>query len=144
MKFEKIIGSWSLISWKTVYDNGRIIFPMGDDAQGHLIYSSDGYMYASLFKNNRKPFKTGEMLTATDYEKINAWDSYFSYSGRYSCKGNQIDHFVESSMYPNWLNDNQSRLFTLDGNILILETLPQKTKRGTQISRVSWERSSSK
>ena len=133
-----LIGSWSLVGWKTVYDDGRTIFPMGEDAKGFLVYSSDGFMSASLFTSNRPHFISGEMLTADENEKVKAWDSYFSYSGKFILEGDMVHHYVLSSMYPNWVGDKQSRIAAIVDEKLILETLPQKTKKGTQKSIVEW------
>ena len=133
-----LIGSWSLVSWKTVYDDGRIIFPMGDDAKGYLVYSNDGFMSASLFASNRPHLVSGEMLTADDDEKVIAWDSYFSYSGKFIIEKNKVHHHVLSSMYPNWVGDRQTRIVVIADEKLILETMPQKTKKGTQRSIVEW------
>ena len=135
-----LIGTWSLLSWKTVYDHGRIIFPMGKDAKGFLVYSSDGFMSASLYASNRLPFKSGEMLTADIEEKVEAWNTYFSYSGNFIIEENKVHHFVMSSMYPNWVGDKQTRVASIVGKNLILETLPQKTNKGIQRSIVEWKK----
>tara|TARA_B100001559_G_scaffold260151_1_gene224923 strand:- start:12 stop:446 length:435 start_codon:yes stop_codon:yes gene_type:complete len=134
----EVVGAWRLISWKTVYDHGRVIFPMGEDAKGYLVYSGDGFMSASLFMAKREHLKSGEMLTADDKEKIKAWNSYFSYSGKYVIEENKIHHYVLSSMYPNWVGEKQTRIASLDSGKLTLETLPQKTKKGVQRSIVEW------
>ena len=138
LKNSDLVGSWNLISWRTVYVGGRTIFPMGKDAKGFLVYSNDGFMSASLFKVNRPNFISGEMLTADENEKVKAWDSYFSYSGKFTLEGGMIHHYVLSSMYPNWVGDKQSRIAEIVDEKLILETLPQKTKKGTQKSIVEW------
>tara|TARA_B100000700_G_C14360474_1_gene541281 strand:+ start:99 stop:536 length:438 start_codon:yes stop_codon:yes gene_type:complete len=138
VKNSDLIGSWCLISWRTVYDGGRIIFPMGEDAKGYLVYSNDGFMSASLFLSKRPHFISGEMLTADDSDKIKAWNSYFSYSGKFKIEGDQVHHYVLSSMYPNWVGDTQTRVVSIVDKELILETLPQKTKKGIQRSIVKW------
>lgn len=138
IKISNIVGSWKLIIWKTVYEAGRVIYPMGKDAKGYLVYSNDGFMSASLFASNRKIFSSGEMLTADSQEKLEAWDSYFSYSGNYVLEGNKVHHLVLSSMYPNWVGQKQTRIASFNNNKLVLETLPQKTKKGIQRSIVEW------
>jgi hypothetical protein len=125
---------------RTTYDSGREIFPLGEDAQGWLLYTPDGYMAAFLSRANRPAFETGEMLSADDAEKVRAWDSFFSYCGRYEVRGNEVVHHVESSIYPNWIGDAQARTMRLEGDRLILTTPPQKTRRGVQTSEVVWRR----
>ena len=120
LKNSDLVGSWNLISWRTVYVGGRTIFPMGKDARGFLVYSNDGFMSASLFKVNRPYFISGEMLTADENEKVKAWDSYFSYSGKFTLEGGMIHHYVLSSMYPNWVGDKQSRIAEIVDEKLII------------------------
>ena len=140
MTQEELIGAWILERWRTIYDTGRDIFPMGKDAQGWLLYTPDGYMSAFLSRANRPAFETGEMLSADNHEKVRAWDSFFSYTGRYEIRGTEVIHHIEGSLYPNWIGDAQVRTMRLDGGRLILSTPPQKTKRGVQTSEVVWRR----
>jgi hypothetical protein len=135
-----LVGSWRLERWQTRYDDGRVIHPMGADAQGLLIYAADGYMAAVLYRNARPPFTTGEALTAGIEEKIGGWDSYFSYAGRYDVVGDTVRHHVEASQYPNWVGTTQIRVIACRGDQLSLTTLPQTTRRGVQTSELRWRR----
>ena len=135
-----LVGTWLLESWETRYADGRTIYPMGEDALGFLLYSADGYMAATLSRRNRAPFRTGEMLTADLVEKVQGWDSYFSYVGRYSVVGDKVMHHIVASQYPNWIGDDQVRALVLDDNRLELSTPTQTTRRGCQISRLIWSR----
>ena len=134
------MGTWLLVSWETIYSDARTIFPMGEDAQGILIYSVDGYMSATLFRAARPQFTSGEMLTAEDAEKCAAWNSYFSYAGAYEWVGEELVHHVSVSMYPNWVDEKQRRKVSMSGGRLVLETPPQRTRRGLQHSRVIWRK----
>ena len=73
-------------------------------------------------------------------EKVKAWDSFFSYCGRYEVRGDQVVHHIEGSLYPNWIGEAQTRMMRLDGDRLTLGTLPQKTRRGVQTTEVVWRR----
>ena len=136
----RLLGTWHLARWESRYDDGRVIFPMGEDAIGFLIYAADGYMAATLSRRDRAPFVTGEMLSAEIAEKARGWDSYFSYVGRYEVGEGKVTHYVEASQFPNWVGDAQLRLMNLDGERLELATEPQKSRRGTQTSHLMWQR----
>lgn len=140
MSRDQLIGTWKLESMRTTYDSGREFFPMGEDAQGWLLYTADGYMSAFLSKSGRPAFETGEMLSADDAEKVRAWDSFFSYCGPYEVRGEEVVHHIEGCIYPNWIGQAQARTMRLEGDRLILTTLPQKTGRGVQTSEVVWQR----
>ena len=38
---EKLIGSWSLVSWESHSDDGSASYPLGEDALGQLMYDAD-------------------------------------------------------------------------------------------------------
>ena len=140
VKVEQLLGTWELVRWETSYDEGRTIYPMGEDAKGFIIYTTDGYMSAALFRGNRPNFETGEALTASDAEKVAGWDSYYSYGGPFEIDGDRVIHTVAHTIYPNWLGGTQVREISFEGEHMILTTPPQKTRRGTQNSRVIWRR----
>ena len=137
---DELIGTWKLERWETRYDDGRLIHPMGDDAVGFLVYAADGYMAATLSRRDRPGFTSGEMLSADEAEKARAWDSYFSYVGRYEVGDGKVTHHIEASQYPNWVGDAQVRLMRLDGDRLELSTPPQNSRRGRQTSHLIWRR----
>jgi hypothetical protein len=137
---EQLLGTWELVRWETTYDDGRKIFPMGEDAKGFIHYTTDGYMSAVLFRAERPRFATGEALTADPAEKVAGWDSYYAYGGPFRIEGDSVIHTVAHCMYPNWLGDEQVRGISFEGNNLVLSTPPQKTRRGVQTSRVIWRR----
>lgn len=140
MSKPNLVGAWTLERWETRYDDGRVIHPMGEDARGYLLYTADGHMAAFLMRAERPHFATGEALTATDAEKVAAWNSFYSYAGRYEVIGDRVIHHVEASMYPNWVGIDQERTLTIEGDRLTLSTPPQRTHRGTQQSIVRWRR----
>jgi len=140
VKVEQLLGTWELVRWETSYDDGRTIYPMGEDAKGFIMYTTDGYMSAALFRGNRPNFETGEALTASDAEKVAGWDSYYSYGGPFEIDGDRVIHTVAHTIYPNWLGGTQVREISFEGEHMILTAPPQKTRRGTQNSRVIWRR----
>ena len=143
MSAERLQGTWTLETWRAVYDSGRVIYPMGEDAEGWLLYTAGGYMAAFLARAGRASFTTGEALTADDAEKIAAWDSFFAYSGTYEVVGSTVRHHIDACQYPNWIGDVQVREMVFEDGRLILKTPPQKTGRGTQHSEVIWRRAAS-
>lgn len=136
----RLIGAWRMERWSTQYEDGRQIYPMGEDASGFLLYTPDGYMSAALGRGGRAAFTTGEHLTAAAEEKIRAWDSYFSYCGTFTVDGDRVIHRVQSSSYPNWVGQVQERTVRFEGDHLHLLTPPQRTRRGLQTSTVVWRR----
>ena len=137
---QRLIGAWELERWETRYDDGRVIHPMGEDARGYLYYTADGHMAAFLMRANRPAFVTGEALTASDAEKVAAWNSFYAYAGRFELEGESVIHHVYASLYPNWVGQDQPRTIRFEGPNLLLTTSPQNTRRGIQRSTIWWRR----
>jgi hypothetical protein len=97
-------------------------------------------MAVSLMRAGRSYFKTEDIWAATPEEKLAAFDSYNSYSGRYEVKGNKVIHHVELSLFPNWIGGSQERYFEFSGDRLTLRT-PETTADGVErMWIVAWER----
>ena len=134
MNRESIKGRWSVVSWEQVYDDGRIVSPMGTEVEGFIEYSDNG-MFCVVSKKNREAFTTGGQWNATDAEKAAAYSSYLTYAGGYDVEGNTITHLVDYSIFPNWAGGTQYRHAELDGSNLTLTTAPLEA--GTSEARVS-------
>lgn len=125
----QFIGTWRLVSWELRSTKGEPFYPLGKDAVGQLMYSADGYMAVVLSKPGRAPFKSPWLMEGTTPEKTDAMDSYSSYAGRYEVREQEgkVIHFVELSLFPNWIGTAQERFFKLEGDRLELSAaLPLK------------------
>ncbi len=134
MNRESIKGRWSVVSWEQVYDDGRIVLPMGTEVEGFIEYSDNG-MFCVVSKKDRKAFTTGGQWSADDAEKAAAYSSYLTYAGGYDIDGDTITHHVEYSVFPNWVGGTQYRNAELVGDILTLTTA--KLEADTTEARVS-------
>ena len=56
-----LVGTWQLLSWKNVDEEGNITYPFGEDAIGYVLYSEDGYMSTTLMTANRPNFETHDV-----------------------------------------------------------------------------------
>jgi hypothetical protein len=134
MNRENIKGRWSVLSWEQLYDDGRIVLPMGTEVEGFIEYSDYG-MFCVISKKDRKEFTTGGQWSADDAEKADAYSSYLTYAGGYDVEGNTITHHVKYSIFPNWVDGTQYRNAELDGDTLTLTTA--RLEAGTTEARVS-------
>ena len=92
-------GTWQLESWTIGYsDRDDFTYPYGEDPQGMLIYSSDGWMSAAINRPQRDPFPGDVSIRKLpDEQKAQAYSSYFHYSGRYLVKEGDVIHYVTQS-----------------------------------------------
>ena len=136
-----LIGTWRLISWQNrSTSDGKVSYPLGEDATGYIMYNKDGYMFVAIMAPHRLKFATDDLLSATKEEETQAEESYVSYCGRYEFLGERVVHRVELSLFPNWVGGDQERLVDLRGNRLTLSTRPLLLRGIQQSAHLIWER----
>lgn len=119
---ENLIGTWQLESWTIGYSNrDDFTYPYGEDPQGLLMYSDDGWMSASIARRERAPFPEDVHYRKLSAElKADAFSSYFQYAGRFRVQEGDVIHYVSQSLNPNFPGTEQLRHAELDGQTLVL------------------------
>ena len=119
---DDLLGAWKLESWTVGYsDRNDFSYPYGEDPQGLLLYSDDGWMSASIARHSRDrlpddvPFRK-----LPEAMKAEAFSSYFHYAGRYRVVDGDVIHYVSQSLNPNFPGTEQLRHAELDGQTLVL------------------------
>ena len=141
MTSNPLVGTWRLISWEIrSVDGQKISYPLGKDAVGYIIYTQDGYMSVAISRPNRQEFTAGDLLGGSAEEKAQAASTYVSYCGRYEFHGATVSHYVEVSLFPNWVGVEQERLVEFKGNRLSLSTRPMLLGGIQQTAHLIWER----
>ena len=139
---KQLAGVWHLVSSEFRTSSENVIYPMGEDAQGLVIFSESGYMSAQLMRKNRPLFAAGDQASGTPEEIQAALQGYVAYYG--SCEVN-VEHKtlttqVEGSMYPNWVGGEQVRFYELTDSQLILKTTPISFGEEKFTGILTWER----
>jgi hypothetical protein len=137
---ERFVGAWRLLSLEARTSTGDISYPFGKDAAGYLLYSREGYMSVSVMQVRRANFASPDALQAPAGEKLAAFDTYSSYSGRYEVRGRKVIHHVEISSLPNWTGKEQERFFAFSGDRLTLTALPMRIGGVEQTLVAIWQR----
>lgn len=119
---EDLHGTWKLESWIIGYSNREeFSFPFGEDPQGLLMYTVDGWMSASINRRERELLPENVSFRALpDETKAAAFVSYFHYAGRYRVVDGDVIHYVTQSLNPNFPGTEQLRHAELDGQTLVL------------------------
>src|SRR4051812_46886890 len=80
---EQVIGTWKLVSYETQDADGNVIYPLGEDAKGFIMYNPDGYMSAQIMALGRPAYESENLHTGTMEEMAAAAHGYLAYSGRF-------------------------------------------------------------
>lgn len=137
---DSIKGRWAIQAWEQIYDDGRIVLPMGEELEGFIEYSDFG-MFCVISKKGRQPFTTGGQWNADDAEKAAAYNSYLTYAGGYDVEdGNTIIHHVNYCIFPNWIGGSQRRAVEFDGETLALTARLEAGTPEARIARLTWKR----
>lgn len=126
-----IIGRWEIVSWEQVYDDGRVVYPMGHQLRGFIEYGAHG-MFCVIAKADRPHFTVGGQWSASDAEKAGAYGSYLTYAGGYEVEDNVIVHQVQHSLFPNWEGGSQRRIVKFQDGLLHLTA---RLENGTSEAR---------
>lgn len=126
----QLIGSWSLISSRTELrdkptDEPFILYTIGEDAQGMIMFSPDGYVSTMLMRPGAKKWESDNLLAGTPDELADTARHFLAYAGMYDVKAREDGAVVvyvtlDLSSFPNWLGDRQERVVKLDDGVLTL------------------------
>ena len=109
-----LLGTWQLTEW-TARADGTVDHPFTAQATGRLMYGADGLMAAFL----QSPRWAGSPADFTPQRT-----RFIAYSGQYEINENAIRHHVDAASDPRWIGSIFVRPFTMNGDMLIIETQP--------------------
>jgi len=121
-----IVGTWKLISYRAYTANNpeEFIYPLGEDVQGLLVYSNDGYMSSHIQQPGQKNFESKDLNGGTETELADAARRHFGYTGEFYVDESGAEpilkHHMSISTFPNWTGQTQRRVAKLKGDELIL------------------------
>ena len=141
---DQLAGTWTLVSCEGEWSDGRVTHPYGPDPAGLLVYTGDGHFSGQIQGQDRPLFESGNLLRGKAEEIKAAFEGYVAYYGTYEVdeSAGKLTHHVQGSLFPNWIGDDQTRLFSFADGKLILTTLPFVGKRAQITLTLVWERAS--
>jgi hypothetical protein len=138
---EWLAGTWKLVAWRRIADDGTVSYPLGADALGQLIYTPDGKMAVQLAGADRPALATGDPLGGDVQARAGAYSTYLAYFGTYELQGESVVHSIDASLFPNWSGEKQVRPFTSEHGELVLRTPPMQVGDGTTVvNELAWAR----
>ena len=112
-----LVGSWRMVSYQRVLDNGVPENGLGEHPKGVVILTPEGRAVLLTTADGRK-------AAASDADRVALWKSMVAYSGKYRIEGNDFITSVDVSWNEEWNGTEQRRHFKIEGDKLILTTSP--------------------
>ena len=139
---DRLIGAWRLAEFTVTAEDGTVTYPMGEDVEGLIIYTPDGYMSAQLMEPGRPAYASGEFTHGTTEEEAAAAAGYLAYSGPFYVDEETatLKHHMSVSLFPNWLNQTQERFVELEGDTLTITAAPILVEGSARTPRLIWKR----
>lgn len=139
----RLVGVWSLVSYIDEQLNRDDSYPFGQDPQGFLIYTPDGFVSAQLMKMGRPAFHSADWHHGTPDEYQASGSGYIAYCGTYEVYEVKatVTHIPSVSLLPNLLGGRQCRSIEFEGDRLVLRTAGVPVADGSYVtSRLEWLR----
>jgi Lipocalin-like domain len=140
---ERLVGRWQLLSYVGRAEDGSVTYPLGQDAQGSLVYTAGGWMTAQVCAADRPNLLTDDIRGGNNDERAAAFSTYVAYSGSFEIRGDVVVHHVAMSSFPNWVGSEQTRYFELTGDELLLRTDPMEVGGNVLVNELRWHREES-
>jgi hypothetical protein len=136
-----IVSTWKLVTVTATTDKGGVDKGvLGQHPSGLLTYTVDGRMMEIISEDGRKPLSVADRVSTPAEERAQAYSTFTTYAGRYTFNCNKVVTHVEVASLQNWVNTDQTRFVTLQGNRLTVRTTPI-SRAGVMVNIESvWER----
>jgi hypothetical protein len=142
---DRLVGAWELVSYvERDSPDGPVRYPHGEDAQGLIMYTPDGYMSAQIQSAGRPDYDRPVASGGTVAQAAAAALGYLAYSGRFFVDEStgDIRHEAQLSLVPNYLGRFHLRHSDLDGDHLTLSSEMGLADGRTVYSSLLWARAS--
>jgi hypothetical protein len=95
------VGTWRLISWQVIVDNGLPQDVFGSHPKGFLVLTREGRLIVLTTAENRRP-------GMSDHDRAALHKSMVAYSGKYRIEGSDLITTVDLSWNEEWNGTEQS------------------------------------
>jgi Lipocalin-like domain len=139
----KLLGAWRLTGYIAEGPDGAIVYPLGPDATGYIMYTPDGHMSATIMRPARPKFNSADLTGGEPEGHASAAAGYLSYAGTFDVdeSNDVVTHHIQIALVPNWVGNDFKRKVILEGDKLELRALAPSLVAGEmRLVRVLWER----
>ena len=123
-KAQALIGTWRLVDFADMNEDGKWMHRFGKNPKGYFIYDATGHVHIQIMKvPPLTPFPEANSIKdnpPTADHALAAYNAYVAYFGTYTVDADKevVTHHVEGSLMPEFTNTDQLRPFKLEGDRL--------------------------
>ena len=142
MPTNPFVGAWKLLSSEMRTSTGEVLYPLGPDCAGSLLFDATGVLSAHLMRPDRPMFASGDIVRGTDEEIRAAYQGYVAFWAKYKFDEakRELTYVIAGSLFPNWVGHTNLRFYDFEGHRLTFRT-PPFLMAGTELVGVLiWER----
>jgi hypothetical protein len=140
---DALVGVWTLRRYSDLTDSLPPQYPFGNDPEGLLIYTPDGFVSAVLMARGRPNLGGNGFTDGTADQYMSAGKGFIGYIGRYEVDEERsiVTHRPVVAFAPNMLGSIQQRFVELEGDVLVLTAEHAQSPDLPAInSRLEWAR----
>lgn len=139
---ESFIGSWQLIDYVTLLEDGTCFEPLGTAPYGIGTYTEAGWMSAHLMRSDRPLLGQSRPVFDRLSPELLAETAtgYIGYAGKFTVDVHtrRVIHHVEAAFIPDWVGTDMIREFSFADGMLTLR--PPAVAGASSVLR--WRRAS--
>ena len=137
---KRVAGTYAPVSVLTIDASGNKSDVFGPRPRGQLTLTSDGRYSLILMRASLPKFASKSRLKGTADENKEVVAGSIAHFGRYTIdeKAGTVTFHVESSTYPNWDGEPQTRPFTAKGDTFVYKVAAVSGATGS--GEVTWKR----
>lgn len=131
---EKLLGtSWELIRYQSEDKDGNMMYPLGEDAKGVIIFTVNSQLSVHITAADRETKVSQEKLELynTEAEKEMARIGYHGYSGPFDLDEEKsvLTTHVKISVLSEYIGSDQNRSARIDGDNLYLSNIQHPERK---------------
>lgn len=131
---EELLGtSWELVTYQSEDKNGNMIYPLGEDAKGTIIFTKEKHTAVQIMAANREERLNEAALAKynTEAERDMARLGYHAYTGPFTIdeEASVLTTQVQLSLIPSYVGSSQARAASISGDRLNLSNVQHPERK---------------
>jgi hypothetical protein len=138
---DAVVGTWTLVLVDNVSPDGGRTHLYGPNPQGILTFDGEGRYALQIVRSERPKFASGDKSIGTAEENKAAVLGANAHFGRYAVDEarHTLTFKIDHASFPNWDGTEQTRSFTLKGDLLTY-VVPVPTSGANVVGEDVWRR----